>query len=379
MIARSFLLVSVVLAVASSQVAVACDQGEWIRLSDEQRKLANRNAWTGVERAYQAMVRTGCTLTAPEHVLGGEAARHLGNTLNYVERLQSAQQVTADPGIAGQIELVGRRFGRVRIVAKPRKPPELVPVEMPFAPEERSSIQYAQRQMADTGSFDGLLPLGNYQVGGEPFEVRRGGGVVEVILTDQKVRSSRPQPGAGTGRYVGPVASIGPSLFLSPAPNEPTTLPDGGHELSPSNLTLLGLAAVGGVEVGVANRVAVAGTVGYLGGVGRATMHGVSGAVSGVLRLNNWRVALGPQAQVVFGRGTGVADWFDRGQPDPVEDVPFAGRAWGPGVAGSVGLAVRDFDAVQGVVEVGGSWQSDGARNYAGVALRVGLVPTASR
>jgi hypothetical protein len=126
----------------------------------------------------------------------------------------------------------------------------------------------------------------------------------------------------------------------------------------------------------------IAATLGYTGGFGTDTFNVVTGWVAGVIRPGDLRVAMGPQFQVVLGSGTGVASWFDRDHDpntDPNEQLLYSGLAWGPGVQGSVGYGLLDFDALQGVVDLGGSWQSDGARSYFTFGLRVGVVPTVPR
>ena len=53
----------------------------------------------------------------------------------------------------------------------------LVPVDpkvMPFAPDQRKSVEWAQKVMTNTGSFRGMLPLGDYKVACQEFSAVAG-------------------------------------------------------------------------------------------------------------------------------------------------------------------------------------------------------------
>ncbi|MBX2799168.1 MAG: hypothetical protein KTR31_15955 [Myxococcales bacterium] len=377
-----WVLVVMALVLGLPGAAMACDNAEFLRITEEQKKLAARNAWTGVERAYGNLIGTRCELQFEQHFLGAESARQLGKTWEQFERLTQAHALRPEPSVLDSLAAIEEAYGRVDIQGDPRRRPELTRPEMPFAPDERKGIEWAQTVMSETGSFYGMLPAGKYLVGpleftvvaGQPFEVIAVGNASKVGTNT-----------ASLLRYLAPVISIGPAFLGTPQTNRVTTLADGGHQFSPDGVFLSGFSAQVGAEAGFTYSepaLGVAATLGYRGGFGVDVFHGVNLWVAAVARPGNLRVALGPQYQVVAGRGTGVADWFDRGQ-DPTTDrngdIRYAGLAWGPGVQGSVGYGLLDFDALQGVVELGGSWHSDGARSYFGFGLRVGIVPTVPR
>ena len=56
-------------------------------------------------------------------------------------------------------------------------------VERPFDPTLSRAIQIASKSIAETGTFEGLLPRLMYTVGSESFEVRGGVGVNELDIT----------------------------------------------------------------------------------------------------------------------------------------------------------------------------------------------------
>jgi hypothetical protein len=389
-------------------IARACDEAERLRLTEEQKKLAQRNAWAGVERAYEALQDTKCTLEYANFFLGAESARKLGKVYEQYERLQQALAVAPEvdrdtgedprPKIQDSLDAIDGAYAKVEIRGDPRRRPVLSRPEMPFAPDQRSAIEWAQTVVAETGSFKGMLPFGKYVVGEQDFEIAasenwvvvdvgkvKHPGVATVANPDNP---NQAQVGGTTTesaiRYASLVAVAGPAFLDTPETNVQVQL-NGGDAFAPSDVFLSGFAVELGGELGLTYSepaLGVAMTVGYQGGFGTATFHVVDGWFAGVLRPGDLRLALGPMYQVSLGKGTGVASWFDRGQDpnvDPVGDIPYAGLGWGPGAKGSVGYGLLDLDKLQGVVEVGGAWQSDGARNYYTFGLRVGLVPTVPR
>ncbi|MEO0603644.1 MAG: hypothetical protein AAF211_19550, partial [Myxococcota bacterium] len=157
--------------------ALACDSAEYLRLSGEQTRLAQRNAWTGVERAYRSLLKTRCDLSAEQHQLAAESARMLGKTLERTERLRLALEVAepADaPELQRQLDVVAEAYGRVRIKGDPRRPPALSREVMPFAPDQQRAIEWARTELGETGGFDGLLPAGTYTVDETPLVVEAG-------------------------------------------------------------------------------------------------------------------------------------------------------------------------------------------------------------
>jgi len=369
--------------------AVACDMAEKLRLAEEQKKLASRNAWTGVERSYEGMLETKCDLGFDEHFLGAESARVLGKTWEQYERLERAVAFEDKAEIREAMESIDANYGRVDIRGNPRRRPTIERPEMPFAPDQRKSIEWSQEVINNTGSFYGMLPQGNYVVGGEELVVETGDEFQ--VVTVGKVKGGggpRPDGGGGGGsndqsaiNYANLVATLGPG-FIGTTEGKITELDDGGHQFVPAGVGASGFAVQVGGEVGLTYAEPVAGVaavLGYQGGYGQDTFHNVHLWVAGVVRPGEFRFALGPQYAIIAGRGTGVAEEFNRGQSQANENIPYGGLAWGPGLQTSVGYGLLDFDKLRGVVELGGSWHSDGARSYFGAGLRVGIVPTVPR
>jgi hypothetical protein len=390
-------------------LAQACDVAEQLRLTEEQEKLAARNAWTGVERAFEALGATKCELAYDNLFLGAESARYLGKVYEQNERLKLALAVAPEmtedgsdprPGITSSIEAIEGSYSRVEIKGDPRRRPVLSRAEMPFAPDQRKAIEWAITVVAETGSFKGMLPFGDYVVGTIEFSVAQSpdwqvvtvgkvkGEAVARAPTSGGIEGSAELGGTTTesaGRYAGLVATAGPGFLTTPEPGKSFTLADGDDAFAPSAVFLSGFGLQAGAELGLTYAEPALGAavvLGYQGGFGTDTFNLLSGWLAGVARPGNARIALGPMYQVALGRGTGVASWFDRGHDraaDPNDAILYEGASWGGGVQGALGYGLLDLEPLQGLIEIGGAWQNDGHRNYYTFGLRVGLVPFVPR
>lgn len=383
------------LLLATPNTAFACDKAEQLRLSEEARKLAQRNAWSGVERAYGGLLKTKCELTFDEHFLGAQAARFLGKTYEVHQRLTAAQALEAQDEIVESLSGIEAAYGRVEIKGDARRRPSLVRPAMPFAPDQRKSIEWAQEVVAGTGSFKGMLPAGEYEVGGQTFTVEAG-------PDWQVIQVGRVKGGGGGGggdgesapplarsegliNYANVVAMIGPSFLITPEPGSPVEGQGGLHQFAPHDVSATGMSLQVGGEAGLTYRApeaGVAATLGYAGGYGNDTLHVFNGWLAAVVRPGAARIALGPSYSIITGKGTGVATWFDVGhnlERDRNDQLRYQGVSWGGGFQGAVGYGLLDLDKFQGAVELAGSWHTDGNRSFTGIGLRVGIIPTVPR
>jgi hypothetical protein len=146
---------------------------EYERLSQEMTLRASRNAWEGVERAYQAMLETGIPPTAEEFHLGAQAAAKLGDVASTRARLILALEVFDSQEFRDWIHAIDTSYGPVSLKGDPGRV-ELLVDQLPFDPAKASAIQFAQDQIAETGSYEGLLPGGTYQFGQLSLKVRPG-------------------------------------------------------------------------------------------------------------------------------------------------------------------------------------------------------------
>jgi hypothetical protein len=160
-----------------------------VQLQEEIAQFLRRNAWKGVEAAYQEMLelrQQGVEVLCEDHLHGARAARQLGNALAVHDRLQLAIQAGPNEEAIQWLNDLEQSYGRVSIQAQKRDAAPLEPATMPFAPDRRSAVLFAQEQLEDTGAFEGLLPAGVYRVGEELLLVAPGD--PPVTLNAQKSR-----------------------------------------------------------------------------------------------------------------------------------------------------------------------------------------------
>ncbi len=153
-------------------------EGErYVQLQEEITQFLRRNAWKGVEAAYQEMLalgEQGVAVLCEDHLHGARAARQLGNALAVQERLQLAIEAFPSEEAVQWLNDLEHSYGRVTLTVQRRDEAGLEPTAMPFAPDRRAAVLYAQELIEDTGAFDGLLPAGVYSVAGELLVVAPG-------------------------------------------------------------------------------------------------------------------------------------------------------------------------------------------------------------
>lgn len=432
---RPLFLAALLAASLAPGAARACDEAERLRLSDELSSLAQKNAWAGVERKYLELKRTKCELKYDQHSIGAESAKNLGKTFEIWERLQAATAIEAEPVVTAAIQAIEENYGRVEIRGDARHRAPLLRDEMPFAPDQRKSIEYAMSVMEGTGSFKGMLPVGTYKVADKEFAVSAGSSEWQIVA----VGKGKPVVGPdetgpaisdqGLINWVGPIAFAGAGYFSSPEPairyvKDPTeedlifdtpvvqgqdrtigTPDDCGSgdaawdfdqdsttdscrftERQAAGFATPNIELTVGGEVGLTYKAPEAGVVGAItyrrlvgNSLNQFTLWG-----AGVVRPGNLRIVAGPTYSMVVGKATGFATWVDEGQSDDFDNrknaLPVPGLATGGGFAGSVGYALFDLgESLQGVVEAHGHFQFDGWRSYSGIGLRVGIVPKVKR
>jgi len=375
--------VALVPAVSHAQSADAA--AEKFRLTEEMKRLAQRNAWPGVEAKYEELIKLGIPLEFDTHILGAQSARNLGKTYEVYQRLQRAKEVKADPEVEQEIDAIDSRYGRVRIVGNERWEVALIRPAMPFAPDERKSVEYASMVALESGGFEGMLPQGAYVIGGEKakekveFTVDPGPEWQEIVLS---VKNSETTEGLIV--YHGPVVLAGANYSLSGAPpSDPVLQSNGRHQAIPDKTSGTGFAVEAGYQVGFTREFAVSVSFDYHNlYTGEDQLHSYTGFLAFVLTPGMARIGLGPVYGRLGGQGEGVASWFDIGQ-DPAEHptarIVYDGQSWAGGVKLTASYGLLDLEPLQGVPELWAVWQTDTHRSFIGFGVRVGVVPLVPR
>ena len=154
--------------------AAAHTQAEYVRMSTLIQDLAERNAWAGVERNYRELRSFGVPLSFEDHLAGAYSARALGDATSLRQRLKFARALNPDNDeIEGWIVEIKRNYGEVHLQCDPSKG-HLKRKGMPFDPNQVAAIQFAQQQVESRGTFEGLMPAGEYTFHSFDFTVQPG-------------------------------------------------------------------------------------------------------------------------------------------------------------------------------------------------------------
>lgn len=162
-----------------------------VQQQEEIRRLAERNAWKGVETAFQdilALQAQGEHPTAADLMAGAQAARALGSALDVRMRLVQAYSLAPTTETVQWLNAIESGYGAVALRSERKEVLPLEPVTMPFAPDMRAAIEAANQALAQTRRFDGLLPEGLYRWGGETLLVLAGDSLQSCNLTGEGCR-----------------------------------------------------------------------------------------------------------------------------------------------------------------------------------------------
>ena len=150
----------------------ATARAEYIRLSEELHRLASRDAWAGVERFYEAIQDIELPASFADHLAGAHAASAKGDVAAARERLLAAHRVAEHRDVLDWLWSIDHDYGPVRIELGTSA--ALQSDQRPFQPHKIAALTHAASVLGETGSFEGLLPTGVYNVAGHAFTVEPG-------------------------------------------------------------------------------------------------------------------------------------------------------------------------------------------------------------
>jgi hypothetical protein len=387
----------------SPRVAGAADdrealEAEHVRLAEEMRMLASRNAWRGVEDSYEkldALADRGVVLTVDDIWFGAQAARSLGDLSTAYARLKTAQALGTNDAIDQWVEDIESSYGPVELSVDARYGGSfaLTPAEMPFDPEGRSAIEAAQESITETRAYRGLLPLGRYELGDRSFEVGDEGRVASVALEGRGAAI----PDESVAAVVGPRAAIGLGI---------TDVGDStADSLQPRGFLGECLRLGVGVELEIAKDVGWFAEAGYHGtvatprgddgerlaardsvGLRPNVLHLGYGWTGLVVRASDVALSIGPTIAMGGGGITGVSDGCTTGcagledaDPNALEYQRLSGTVRAAG--GSIGALwpFMDVGRMSGGLDLVGGAYHDGARMYPWATIAYAIAPAVRR
>ncbi len=390
---RTLLLCALGFAPLVVPIAAAGDveRAEHIRLTEEMRKLAQRNAWTAVEAQYiklEALEAKGEVLTYNENKLGAESARAIGNITGCRNRLAKAAKLDGKSEIIDWMTEIDASYGPVKVVFDPDFSGErtLIPTVPPFAPDQRAAIGWVATYLAEN-DFEGILPAGEYTVSGVKVNVVAGSAAPVALAKVERLKSDKKN--LFHFAYVGPRAELGVAV-LFPGDSFDGVVGDSG-QLQPESFGGAGGRLGVGLEMGASENFGVIAQFGYHNLFGSPTIedgapesyvvsanqvHMGYAWLAASIRLDDLWIAAGP----LWGIGTGTVTGLDSACvssancADPNGQVfadtryadyqQLSGTIMAGGGAASVSYAFVDIGSLRGAVTIEGGAQTDFVRLY---------------
>jgi len=184
-------LLCLVLAMAGTPAEVA----ESARLADEVVRLAQKGAWSGVERAYTEMRTLPAPIQARIHILGAEAALVGGDVGACLARWELAYALDPDPSYVDKHAAIRDVHAEVYLEGEGAS---LVAAKVSFVPTAQAAVGFAAHALAETGRFHGWLPAGEYVFGGRMVELHAGERVRVVLPSPRQRRKLGDVLGVGS-------------------------------------------------------------------------------------------------------------------------------------------------------------------------------------
>lgn len=370
---------------ASPAWAGEVEHAEHTRVSEEMRKLAQRNAWGAVESQFQKLVAlqaSGEVLSVMELSLGIQAAQNLGDITAARARLAQAIKIQPTPEFQGALNDIDANYGHVKLAYDKRYGSDrtIVAAVPPFAPDQRAAIAIANNIVLAERDYDGLLPAGDYTVGTHGFAVVAGKDAGTVAVTPAEGERKEFELA-----WIGPRATVGVSALQAGALNASGSSSDAG--LQATSFSGLGARVGLGVDVGLSKHVGLLAEVGYHDLFGPARYDGVVvegaepnamhmgyGWLAASARFGKFWAAAGPIWSIGGGSVTGAsgycvssADGCADTQGLGEDNAPYqrlSGRVMAGGGAASVSYALFDIGSFTAAGTLEGGAQTDSYRLY---------------
>ena len=378
------------------------ERAEHTRLWEEMRKLAQRNAWTAVEAQYQrleVLEASGEVLTFAENKLGAESARAIGNITACRSRLSKAAKLDGKPEIIEWLADIDKNYGPVKVTFDQDYSGErtLNPTVPPFAPDQRAAIGWVATYITEGNNFDGILPAGEYSVGGQTVTVVVGG--PQAVADIQPLKGDKRQ--LLHLAYSGVRADLGAAVSF-PGDSFDGAVSDAGS-LQPGGFGGVGARLGVGLELGASENFGVIAQLGYHNLFGDPlvenpdsieyvvqpnSVHMGFAWLAADLRLGNFWLAGGPVWGIGVGTVTGLDPYCaDTGKCTDAEGVVYgstndaeyqrlSGTIMAGGGAASASYAFVDIGSLRGAATVQGGAQTDLTRLYPWVQVAFTLAPS---
>jgi hypothetical protein len=158
-----------------SAVALGQNAGRVHALSTELERLIEQEQFEKAEALFQELTAVSTDeLTADVWYDGAVAIWPTGDVATARKRLAAGLAVYEDPRIQEWLWDIGDRYGAVSLACDPGSKLTLHAAFVPFDPAHAVAIGFANAAIERDCSFEGMLPIGTYDLYTEKLEVGAG-------------------------------------------------------------------------------------------------------------------------------------------------------------------------------------------------------------
>lgn len=156
----------------TSVEAKTAEEAEYDRLVSEMTQLSKSQTWSAVNKRFLEMEKLGLEIAAAEWLLAAQAAQGVGDMYSAKERVTAALLLKEKKSTRKWYNQLNTEYGQVTLIAKSKGNRALTRVDMSMDPIQGQAVIYAQDLLSKKGAFKGLLPVGDYDFGGQKFSVK---------------------------------------------------------------------------------------------------------------------------------------------------------------------------------------------------------------
>ena len=149
----------------------SANEAEYERLVSEMSRLSKTQNWGVVNKRYDELEKLGMEIKVNDLLLGAQAAQEIGDIFAAKERVAAALILREKKSTREWYTQLDNEYGHVTLIAKSKGNRSLTQQTMSMDPIKGRSISYAQEKLQDDGEFTGMLPVGEYDFGGQQFTV----------------------------------------------------------------------------------------------------------------------------------------------------------------------------------------------------------------
>jgi hypothetical protein len=151
--------------------AKSADEAEYDRLVSEMGRLSKVQSWESVNSKFEELQKLGLDIRVEEYLVGAQAAQEIGNIAKTKERVSTALVMKEKRSTRKWYSQIDNNYGYVTLIAKTKGNREMSRIEPVMDPIQSRSIEFAQEAIRHKGKFYGMLPVGQYNFGGQLFSV----------------------------------------------------------------------------------------------------------------------------------------------------------------------------------------------------------------